>query len=281
MTNHAEFAAAFLVDAAWLRQRLSDPRLKVVDVRPLMEPLRSGYPWGHIPGAVRLDMQQLFTVVDGIPGRLVPQAEGEAILGRLGISQDDSVVVYDDAGGPLAALLAWLLDHWGQASIAFLDGGWQAWLEGGGEVADGEPAIAPAPYRARPDASKLATMEWIVAHLGHPDVALVDVRSPLEFQRGHLPGAVNLPWEENIVPEAVQRYRSGAHLRQRFSEVGITPDQEVVVYCETGARSAHTYWALRLAGYSRVRNYEGSWAEWSRRAQRKSEAAVNAEKTAG
>ncbi len=264
MTERTGDAHAFLVDAAWLQRHLDRPGLKVIDVRPPLEQFQSGYAWGHIPGAIHLNMQQLFTVVDGIPGKLAPQALGEAILGQLGLSPDEHVVVYDDSGGPLAALLAWLLDHWGQARVSLLDGGWQAWLEEGGAVTAVAPSVAPVTYCARPDEGKLATLEWIAARLDHPDMILVDVRTPLEFQRGHLPGAVNLPWEENVSPGLVQRYRDQAFLRQRFERAGITPDREVVVYCETGARSAHTYWALRLAGYSRVRNYEGSWAEWSR-----------------
>jgi len=279
VTKKIEDLVTFLVDVEWLRQHLDerarqkalDQRLRVVDVRPPLEQFRSGYPWGHIPGAVYLNMQRLFTVVDGVPGKLVPQATGEAVLGRLGLSRDDHVVIYDDSGGPLAALLAWLLDYWGQARVSLLDGGWQAWLENDGEVTTEEPVITPTEYRARPDESKLATAEWIAAHLGHPGVVLIDTRTSQEFQRGHLPGAINLPWEGNVSPGIVQRYRSGTALHRQFAEAGITPDKEVVVYCETGARSAHTYWALRLAGYPRVRNYEGSWAEWSRRALEKPE----------
>jgi molybdopterin/thiamine biosynthesis adenylyltransferase/3-mercaptopyruvate sulfurtransferase SseA len=271
---------AFLVNAEWLREHLNAPGLHVVDVRPTLEQFQSGYPWGHIPGAVSLEIRRLFTVVNGIPGKLVPQAVGEAVLSELGISREDAVVVYDESGGPLAALFAWLLDYWGQARVFLLDGGWQAWLEAGGEVATEEPIVRPNEYRAQPDESKLATFEWITAHLGHPGVILVDTRTPPEYQRGHLPGAINLPWEENVVPGNSQRYQTPAALRHRFVEAGITPDKEVVVYCETGARSAHTYWALRLAGYTRVRNYEGSWAEWSRRALQKPEVAADAAQVA-
>lgn len=275
MTDRMKAPSTFLVDVAWLRQRLGEPGLRVVDVRPALEQFQSGYPWAHIPGAVYLNMQQLFTVVNGIPGKLTPQATGEALLGRLGLSQDDHVVVYDDSGGSLAALLAWLLDYWGQAQVSFLDGGWQAWQEEGETITAEEPVVRPATYRARPEEGKLATAEWIAAHLGHPTVALVDTRTPQEFQRGHLPGALNVPWEENVNPGLAQRYRSGTTLHRQFAEVGITPDKEVVVYCETGARSAHTYWALRLAGYPHVRNYEGSWAEWTRRAGEKPASAVS------
>ena len=273
-------STTFLVDAEWLRRHLNDPGLRVVDVRPLLEQFQTGYPWGHIPGAVFLDIRQLFTVVDGIPGKLVPQAVGEAILGGLGLSREDSVVIYDESGGPLAALFAWLLDYWGQARVSLLDGGGQAWLEAGGEATTEEPIVRPTEYQARPDESKLATIEWITAHLGHPAVVLVDTRTPQEYRRGHLPGAINLPWEESVVPGNSQRYRAPTALRRQFAEAGITPDKEVVVYCETGARSAHAYWALRLAGYERVRNYEGSWAEWSRRTSQKPETAAGAAQAA-
>ncbi len=255
----------FLVEADWLKAHLNEPGLRIIDVRPALPQVQSGYPWGHIPGAVHLDMQKLFTLVDDIPGKLVPQEQGEAVLGQAGISREDHVVVYDESGGPLSAQLAWLLDYWGQARVSILNGGWQAWLEANGEVSTEEPKVAPAEYRAEPDESKLATADWIAAHLNQPNVVLVDVRTPQEYQRGHIPGAIHLPWEENTVGGVSQRYLPATALRHRFAEAGITPENEVVVYCETGARSAHAYWAFRLAGYSRVRNYEGSWAEWSRR----------------
>ncbi len=260
-----EKAKGFLITAEWLKEHLKDPDLRIIDVRPTLEQIESGYPWGHIPGAVHLDTRELFTTVDGIPGKLVPQATGEAILGRLGLSRDDRVAVYDDSGGPLAAQIAWLLDYWGQREVYLLDGGWQAWLEAGGEVSTDEPRISPKEYHARPDESKIATIDWIEAHLGHPGVILVDTRTPQEYERGHLPGAIHLNWEDNVAAGDVPRFLDATTLRHRFAEAGITPDKEVVVYCESGARSAHTYWALRLAGFEKTRNYEGSWAEWSRR----------------
>ncbi|HEY63232.1 MAG TPA: molybdopterin-synthase adenylyltransferase MoeB [Caldilineae bacterium] len=261
----SERTRAFLKTPEWLKEHITDPSIRVIDVRPTLEQLESGYPWGHIPGAVHLDARELFTMVDGIPGKLVPQTTGEAVLGRLGLSREDRVVVYDDSGGPLAAQIAWLLDYWGQAEVLLLDGGWQAWLASGGEVSTDQPQITPRDYQAQPDESKIATIEWIEAHLGHPDVILVDARTPQEYERGHLPDAILFPWEMCVSTGTVQRYLDERTLRHRFVEAGITPDKEIAVYCETGARSAHVYWALRLAGYLKVRNYEGSWAEWSRR----------------
>lgn len=253
-----------LVSVEWLKEHLQDPNLRVLDVRPVLEQFEAGYPWGHIPGAIYLDARELFSTIDGIPGKLVPQAVGEEVLGRAGIAQADHIVVYDDSSSPLAAQVAWLLDYWGQEAVFLLDGGWQAWLAAGGEVDTNTPQVAPAQYQAQPDERKVATFEWIEAHLEHPDMVLVDARTRQEYERGHLPGAINLNWEENLNPGNVPRFLDRTTLRHLFAQAGITPDKEIIVYCETGARSAHTYWALKLAGYEHVRNYEGSWAEWSR-----------------
>lgn len=254
-----------LVTATWVRDHLDDPTLQFIDVRAVLDDLELGYPYGHIPGAVYLDMRQLFTTIDGVPGRLVNQSSAEAALGALGLTREKTAVIYDEGTGPLAAQFAWLLAYYGHPEVRILDGGWPAWEAIDGPVSDEEVYPEPTAYFAQPDGSQLATANWIAAHLGHPNVVLVDVRTPREFEAGRLPGAINVPYEDNLVRDVVPVFRPVSELRERYESAGVTPDKEVVVYCETGARSAHTYVVLRLLGYPRVRNYEGSWAEWQRR----------------
>ena len=254
-----------LVDAAWLKAHLDDPQTRIIDVRATLPDLELGYPYGHIPGAVFLDLNELFTTINGIPGRLVSQSVAEEVLGRLGLTRETRVVIYDEGFGPLAAQLAWLLDYYGHDDVRILEGGWEAWQEAGGEVSTEEIAPAPTLYHAEPEGSKLATANWIAAHLGHPDVVLLDVRTQAEFESGRLPGAVHLPYDAVLTDGLPPALRPAGELRRLFQDRGVTPDREIVVYCETGARSAHTYVVLRWLGYPRVRNYEGSWVEWSRR----------------
>jgi len=254
-----------LVDAAWLQDHLADPEIRIVDLRVTLPDLQLGYPYGHVPGAVSLDLQELFTTVNGVPGRLIGQSAAEEVLGRLGLTRETPVVIYDEGFGPLAAQFAWLLDYYGHTQVYLLEGGWEAWEEAGGEVSTEEVTPEPALYAAEPESSKLATANWIAAHLGHPDVVLLDVRTEAEFEGGRLPGAAHLPYDSVLADTAPPALRPAEELRRLFQERGITPDREIVVYCETGARSAHTYLVLRWLGSPRVRNYEGSWAEWSRR----------------
>ncbi len=254
-----------LVDAAWLAGHLADPGLHLVDVRVEVPDMEIGYPWGHVPGAVHLDMRELFTEVDGVPGRLVTQSTAERILGRQGLTRETPVVVYDESFGPLSAQLAWLLVHYGHTDVRVVEGGWEAWEASGGPVSTEPVAPEPALYVAEPDGATLATANWVAAHLDHPDVVLLDVRTETEYQGGHLPGAINLPYESALHYDPAPALRPPDELRRHFTEAGVTPDKEIVVYCRTGARSAHTWLALRRLGYRRVRNYEGSWTEWSRR----------------
>lgn len=254
-----------LVDATRVRDYLDDLALRIIDVRAVMDDFELGYPYDHVPGAVYLDVRELFTTIDGVPGRLVGQSAAERVLGDLGLTRETVAVIYDEGTGPLAAQLAWLLAHYGHPQVRVLDGGWPAWEAIDGPVSDEDVQPEPATYFAQPDATQLATANWIAAHLEHPDVVLVDARTPREFDAGRLPGAVNLPYEDNLISDAVPLFRPASELRERFEVAGVTPDKEIVVYCETGARSAHTWLALRRLGYPRVRNYEGSWAEWQRR----------------
>lgn len=254
----------YFVGVEWLRAHLSDARLRVVDVRAVMPALETGYPWGHIPGAVAFDTKELFAGRGGIPGKLVDQGTAARLLSCLGISPDAIVVIYDEGTGPLAARLAWLLDYYGHQDVRILLGGWQAWTEAGGVVSTEATEVSPIPFVPRPDESCHASTSWLAAHLDSREIVLVDARTPAEYDQGHIPTARSLNWEESLAQDGSGLLRPADELRARFQAAGITPDKEVVVYCESGARSAHTYWVLRWLGYPQVRNYQGSWAEWSR-----------------
>src|SRR5690606_20502838 len=112
--------------------------------------------------------------------------------------------------------------------------------------------------------------DYVLAHLNDPNVVLVDARTPEEYvgslkraaRGGHIPGAVNFNWTDAMDPERQLRLKDAGELRRAFEALGVTPDKEIITYCQTHHRSSHTYVTLRALGYPRVKAYAGSWSEW-------------------
>jgi thiosulfate/3-mercaptopyruvate sulfurtransferase len=248
--------AHLLVGAGWLRARLGDARVRVVDVRG-----PAAYGAGHVPGAVLLGVE------DWRPLR-VPVFEDR--LGRAGIGRDHTVVIYDDEGGLIASRLFLILEYLGHDRVHILHGGVQAWVASGGPMVKGAPSYPPTAYRAVPRPELIATKTDVVAGLKKDDRVLLDTRSAREFhgqdvraaRAGHIPGARHVEWTENLRPEPIPVWKPAQDLGALFAAVGATPEKEIVTYCQTHSRAAHTYFTLRLMGYSRLKAYLGSWEEW-------------------
>lgn len=247
-----------LVDPAWLRERLGDPGLRVVDLR---DP--DAYASGHVPGAAWLHLAQFGSSVDGCDSVLLPAAEFSRLIGAHGISSGDRVVAYDDQWGLAAARLAWAFHHYGHSDIGVLNGGWDRWRDEGGAVASGEERSTPGRFEAHPRTDVSADTGWIVRRIETGEAVLLDTRSPAEFDRGHLPGAVSWDWFNAVPAGSWDVSRDPEELRAEWRALGLDPSDEVTVYCGSGMRAAHTWLVLRNAGFARVRLYDGSWQEWS------------------
>jgi thiosulfate/3-mercaptopyruvate sulfurtransferase len=261
-----------LMSSVELVGRLYDEDLLVCDCRFAGDAERSRAPYlvGHVPGAIHVFWLEDLSAADTSVTTFLPNAEEAAErLGRLGITHDKFVVAYSDGGNLYASRLWHVLAHYGHEQVVLLDGGIEKWQADGQLLERG--AVSPAPARFEPQES--AWMHGIGAaeileRLEDPALALVDVRGPGEFsgeQRraargGHIPGAVLWPWEENLRPDGT--LRDPAEIRARARAAGLLPDQELVTYCQGGVRAAHAALALGMAGYARVRIYDGSWAEW-------------------
>ncbi|MEM1428970.1 MAG: sulfurtransferase [Pseudomonadota bacterium] len=227
----------------------------VVDVRP-----RSEFDAGHIPGARHLDPNQVVARHSPIDGALQSVPDLERILGALGIAADRRVVFYDDWGGFHAARMLWLMEYLGHANVAVLNGGWSAWQAANGPVTSIELPHEAAPFQAAISPRRHATAEDVLVHRDHPDGVLIDVRPPHMYAEGHIPWAVNVPWSQNL--DETERFLGADALRAHFEAQGITPENDVVMHCQIGLASSHSYVALRLLGYPRLRVYHRSWAEW-------------------
>jgi thiosulfate/3-mercaptopyruvate sulfurtransferase len=256
----------FLVSPSDLHERLGDPRLVVLDLRqPEL------YANGHVPRARSLDIFGV-SLIDTRPDPLRAFLWiMEHLIAAKGVNADSRVVVYDAISGERAARLFWFLEFFGHDAVEMLDGGFTAWEAAGFPVAHKAEPAAHGTFKARPRRERLATADDILARLGDRETAIVDARSAAENRGdlvrsahgGRIPGAVHLEWKENL--DAEGRFKSPEALRAQYAGIGVTPDREVIPYCQGGYRSANTYVALRIAGYPRIRNYLGSWGEWGNR----------------
>ena len=254
----------FLVDTDWLAQRLNDRNLRIVDMRNNPEEYASG----HIPGAVYLAINRTRMALKEPGFSLPPDYEIEETLGQLGITPETMVVAYDDLGGLNASRLFFTLDYVGHEKMALLNGGLTEWVAEGRDLSKKVPRVGKMAYGARTKTQRVASARWIVANLGKTSVGLVDARSPKEFhgedvrakRGGHIPGAVNIEWTENLTDEKI--FKPADQLAALYERAGVTKDKTVVAYCQTMHRGALNYFTLRLLGYPDVRGYDRSWSEW-------------------
>jgi thiosulfate/3-mercaptopyruvate sulfurtransferase len=214
-------------------------------------------------------LEDLSTADTTVTTFLPTSDEAADMLGRLGITHETTVVAYSDGGNLYASRLWHVLTHYGHDNVALLDGGIERWQAEGRPLERG--AVAPAPARFEPRESawlRRISAEEIARRLDDPTIRLVDVRGQAEFsgeQRraargGHIPGAILWPWEENLRPDGT--LRNPAEIRASARAAGLRPEHELVTYCQGGVRAAHAALALRVAGYQRIRIYDGSWADW-------------------
>lgn len=256
-----------LVDADWLQERHRDPLLRVIDFRWYLQ-ARDGlaeYRAGHIPGAVFVDLEAV-TGTDGSGRHPLPDASVfEQAMQIAGVSAGTKVVVYDDAGGSVAARLWFLFGWFGHEAVAVLDGGLQAWRGG---LEQDVPPVARGSFRCKePDFSRVLDFEAMGILDGVP---VIDARAgeryrgekePVDPKAGHIPGALSAPWMDNL--DADGRFKPPSSLRARFGELGAL--EGAVVYCGSGVNACHDLLALELAGVPNGRLYAGSWSDWSNR----------------
>jgi thiosulfate/3-mercaptopyruvate sulfurtransferase len=256
----------YLVTAQWLRDHLADPTVRVVDTRgPEL------YEAGHIPGAVFVDVRNLH-LTDGSPaahGDWI--ARLEAAFAEAGITEQHEVVFYEEAFGEIAARGVWVLSYLGHSRAHLLDGGLNAWLAAGYPTTAQASHVPRASFHAQPRPELIATGEYILQHLNDPAVRLLDVRRATEYagaevrarRAGHIPGAIHLEWLNSLTEDG--RFKEPAALAQIYGGLVLDAGTTIIPYCQHGYRSANTWLALTLLGYTRVRNYVGSWDEWGNR----------------
>ncbi len=240
----------------------------LLDLRPAEQ-----YAEGHLPGAVHLDIWGL-SLIDTDPAPLKAFLWIiEHLLAERGVSAERPVVLYEETSGMRAARVFWFLEFFGHTDVRVLDGGVRAWTSAGLPLSLHHVAPTPTTWKGARRTELLATWQDVRDRLGDDDAVILDTRSDGEYlgtlvraaRGGAIPGAVHLEWKQNLGPDGA--FKPAAELRAMFEGKGVTPDREVVPYCQGAYRAAHSYLALRLLGYPRVRNYLGSWKEWGDRTE--------------
>ncbi|WP_371742482.1 3-mercaptopyruvate sulfurtransferase [Ensifer sp. ENS09] len=275
MTNNK---SAFVVSADWLQERLGDPSIRILDASWYLPAQKRNpkaeYDAGHIPGAVFFDQDAIADHTSGLPHTLPsPEAFAEAV-GALGVSETDTIVVYDGPGIMTAPRVWWELRIMGAKNVYVLDGGMDGWNREGRPVSTDVPSPKPATFKPSftPAAvTSLAGMKQIVADGA---IQIADARGAPRFygeeaepraglRSGHMPGAYSLPsgvFSEN------GKLKDLESLRQTFAAAGVDLSKPVVTTCGSGVTAAIITLALQSLGHTDNTLYDGSWSEWGGRA---------------
>jgi thiosulfate/3-mercaptopyruvate sulfurtransferase len=255
--------------AAWLQ---AGPVL-LLDVRTDV----FAYLSGHLPGAEYLNTETIRASRGGIPTQLLEPEAYARLFSRLGIRIDQRVVIYSagETHNIDATFLAWLLAGFGHRAVYVLDGGYFKWQLEQRAIARKYPRIPESRFPTGPFHPEAASLAEVQAALRGGNALLVDARPPDQFagqagaqmRRGHIPGAINHYWQSDLTREGFGYvWKDRDQLRRDYGAQGITPDREIIAYCNSATEASHVHFTLRyLLGFPRVRVYVGSWTEWAER----------------
>ena len=261
-----------LIDTETLQQSLGKPGFVIIDVRG-----RAAYEFGgHIPEAVHTTWHDYSDPNAVAKGLLDPDLKRmEHKMRVLGINNDSQVIIYSnpfDNWGDEGRMF-WMLEYLGQTNIRILDGGWVKWVEERRPFEHGRITPKPGNFTAKVASNTIIAKDELkgLVKQPHPNTLIVDARSLEEYlgkevsgipRAGHIPSAIHVAWNGFLNKNAT--VKDPVAIRSALDEKGLQPEKEVICYCTGGVRSAWLYFVLKLVGFQKVRNYPGSWWEWSR-----------------
>lgn len=241
-----------------LMQKIGNPDLLLVDCRSYKD-----YSEGHIPGAVNLDFfyyHWIDTSKDGIKSF---ERQMQNLLSFLGVTNDKTVVFYDDVSGMSAARGLWLLMYFSHENAFMLDGGFKKWKSLGLATETTTNGFKPAKFSGRVNKEIIAGYEYVNKKIGK--ITLLDTRSKDEYdgvtiraaRKGHIPTAINVDWTLNVNDDGTMKSSTDLAKMYNFSK-----DDEIITYCQGGYRASNSFVALKMLGFKNVKVYIGSWGEW-------------------
>lgn len=267
----------FIVSADWLQQELGAPDLKIVDASYYLPAQKRDadqeYAAGHIPGAVRFNHDKISDHSTNLP-HMVPSPEFFAEeVGKLGISENDRIVVYDGPGIFSAPRIWWLFRVMGAEKVKVLDGGIDGWKAEGRPLEAIAPTPSPAVFKPNFDAKRVVALDSMRDIVSSGAMQIADARSAGRFaaaepeprqgmRSGHMPGARSLP---SGVFSTNGKFKSLSELKQTIEAAGIDLEKPVVTTCGSGVTAAIITLALESLGHTDNRLYDGSWSEWGGR----------------
>lgn len=266
-----------LVSTEWLATHLGDSKVKVIDASfkmpGILPPPIDDFVAAHIPGAAFFDLEAISDHTIDLP-HMYPGADQFARdVGALGISSDDTVVVYDNGGWMASARVWWMFLSFGHENVRILEGGLKKWRAEGRPVEAGQPATPqPGKFTAKFDPSYVRSKAQLVANLDGRAEQLVDARAANRFEgtvaeprpglrSGHIPGSRSLPYNE-LIDAATGTMKPLDDLRKAFDKAGLDIDKPVVTTCGSGVSAAVITLALYRLGVRGSALYDGSWSEW-------------------
>ncbi|MFT5859697.1 MAG: thiosulfate/3-mercaptopyruvate sulfurtransferase [Flavobacteriaceae bacterium] len=234
------------------------------------------YAAGHLPNAINVTRAFISDSTLEYGGVMATKDQMESLLGKLGVAPTNKIILYDDKGGCDATRLWWILSFYGHNDVVLLDGGLQAWKDKQLVISKDLPTVGSCEYAfpKDPNGSLYARLEDVQLLMKDSNSVLLDVRTFSEFtgeiqkkgafRKGRIPGSILMDWVNLINYKGNGKLKPIAEIQSVLNSLGITKEKDIIVYCHSGVRSSHTTFVLtELLGYKNVRNYDGSWIEWS------------------
>jgi len=265
-----------LVDPAWIEEHIDDPNIKLID----LSVSKSQYDEGHIKGSVFVDWKtDIIDPEEDERYNIAPKEIIETLLGDKGVKEDTTIVLYDNLDNRLSTRMFWTLRYYGHKDVRILNGGRKIWESSGKSYTAEVPEIAKTTYTISSiNINYLTDIDYIKMNLDNPEVLLIDGRPTGMYtgekagavfhtkkehaRRGHIPGAINIPWKENLNEDG--RFKSAEELKKLYEATGVTKDKIITTYCNEGLHASPPWFVLNeLLGYPDVRLYDNSMSEWA------------------
>lgn len=260
----------YLIEASELNTILEKEHIKLIDFQA-----KEIYEKGHIPKAINITRGDIEDTSYPYSGMMATKSQIESLFCDLGITTDDTVIIYDDNGMCEAARLWWILQNYDFKQVKILNGGITAWKEIDGPLTTEVPNLAKSDFKL----PNRYSMDYYISQeelraLINSDAVLIDTRTIKEyeghyqkkgaFKAGRIPNSIHIDWANNINYNSDQRFKTADKIKQIYEPLLSNIKKPIILYCHSGVRSAHTTFVLtQVLGYKNVKNYDGSWVEWS------------------